>query len=131
MTSSRKQERGEGKIGCFTSLVVLLILTAVALKVVPVLWTNNNLVNAAEDLGSRAGVLSAPALDQQLRAKAAELEIPEALIKGAMVINVMGDKQSGTCVIKLHFIRKVDLYGVYTVPIPMDKDIARPYMDAR
>jgi len=131
MTSKRHPERGEGKIGCIVSLLVMVLIGGLAFKVVPVLFANNNLVTAAEDLGSRAGILSPATLEQQLKAKAVELEIPEALPKGAMTINVLGDKSSGTCILKLHFTRKIDLFGVYTLPITVDKTITRPYMDAR
>ncbi|WP_306598080.1 hypothetical protein [Geothrix sp. 21YS21S-2] len=131
MTENRRNERGEGKIGCIVSLLVLIIVGAVALKVVPVLYANNSLVNAAEDLGSRAGIMPAAALEQQLRAKAAELEIPEALAKGCITFTVLGDHNAGTCVIKLKYTQKLDLYGAYTLPISTDKTISRPYMDAR
>jgi len=131
MTENRRNERGEGKIGCIVSLLVLIIVGAVALKVVPVIYANNSLVNAAEDLGSRAGIMPAAALEQQLRAKAAELEIPEALAKGCITFTVLGDHNAGTCVIKLKYTQKLDLYGAYTLPISTDKTISRPYMDAR
>jgi len=131
MTSLRPSERGEGKIGCFISLLVLLLAAAVAFKIVPVMFADSSLVSTAEDLGSRAGVLSVGSLEQQLRAKAVELEIPEALPKGAMSFTVMGDRSSGTCVVRLNFKRKIDFYGMYTFDLDVDKTISRPYMDAR
>lgn len=131
MKPMRTPERGEGKIGCIVTLLVLITLSAAAYKIIPVYYSNNSLVGEAEDLGSRAGLLTQAALEQQLRAKAIDLEIPEALPKGAMTMTILGDKSSGTCVIQLHFTRKVDLYGAYTVPIELDKTIKRPYMDAR
>lgn len=131
MTGLHKHERGEGKIGCMISLLVLVIVGALAAKIVPVLYSNNALTNAAGDLCSRAGILPAGALEAQLRAKAIELEIPEALPKGHMTITVVGDHNAGTCIMKLHFTRKIDLYGLYTLPIDMDKTISQPYMDVR
>lgn len=131
MTSLRPSERGEGKIGCIVSLFVLLLGAAVALKIVPVLFSNGNLTSAAEDLGSRAGIMPVASLEAQLRAKAVDLEIPEALAKGAMTISVLGDNHAGTCVIRLHFTRKVDFYGFYVMDMAVDKTISRPYMDAR
>jgi len=131
MNGKRMNERGEGKIGCVVTLLVLIIVGAVALKVVPVLYANNSLVNAAEDLGSRAGIMPVAALEQQLKAKAGELEIHEAVAKGAMTFTVVGDHNAGTCIIRLKFTRKLDLYGAYTLPITLDKTISRPYMDVR
>jgi hypothetical protein len=126
-----KRERGEGKIGCIVTLLVLIVVVGLALKIVPVLYANNSLATAAEDLGSRAGILNVATVEQQLRAKAVELEIPEALPKGAMLVTVLGDQHSGTCIIKLHYTRKVDLFGAYTFPLETDKTLTRPYMDAR
>ena len=131
MTENRRNERGEGKIGCVVSLLVLIIVGAVALKIVPVLYANNSLVNAAEDLGSRAGIMPVATLEQQLRAKAAELEIPEALVKGGITFTILGDHNAGTCIVKLKYTQKLDLYGAYTLPITTDKTISRPYMDVR
>ena len=131
MTSPLHGQRGEGKVGCVTSLLVLAIMVALAMKLVPVFYSDNGLANAAEDLGSRAGILSLPILEAQLRGKANDLEIPEALAKGAMTIRIQGDKQSGSCLITLHYTRRVDLYGIYTLPISTEKTITRPYMDAR
>jgi hypothetical protein len=131
MSDTRRNERGEGRIGCAVSLLVLILVGALAAKLVPVYYANNSLVTAAEDLGSRAGLLPVPALEQQLKAKAVELEIPEALAKGAMTFSISGDRNSGTCTVRLKFTRKVDLYGAYTFPVEMNKTIYRPYMDAR
>ena len=131
MTSFHHRQRGEGKIGCISTLLIVAILAALAVKLVPVIYSDNGLANAAEDLGSRAGILALPALEAQLRGKATELEIPEALAKGAMTVQIRGDKQAGTCVITLRDTRKVDHYGIYTLPITTDKTVNRPYMDAR
>jgi len=127
----RTTERGEGRIGCIITLLILIIVGGLGYKILPVLYANNGLVSGAEDLGSRAGLMPAATVEAQLRAKAAELEIPEALVKGAMTLTVIGDHSAGTCIIKLHFTRKVDMFGITTIPIEVDKTISRPYMDAR
>lgn len=127
----RLQERGEGKIGCILTLAVLLILGAVAVKVVPVYYANNSLQDTANELASKAGILSLATLEQQLRGKAKELEIPEALAKGAMNVRVVGEEHTGNCTIHLKYSRKVDLYGAYAFTIDMDKSITKPYMDMR
>lgn len=131
MTSLRTPERGEGKIGCFISLLVLLLAGGVAFKLIPVFFSNGSLVNTAEDLGSRAALMPVSAMEQQIRSRAAELEIPEAMAKGAITISLMGDQHSGTCNITLRYTRKIDLYGFYTFDLPTDKTVSRPYMDAR
>lgn len=131
MLTSRPRERGEGKIGCVITLLVILLLASVATKVVPVFYANNSLTDTANDLASKAGILSASALEQQLREKAKELDIPEALAKGAMQVTVAGEKAAGTCTIHMKYTRKVDLYGAYLLTVDMDKTIMKPYMDVR
>jgi len=129
MTPSR--ERGEGKIGCILSLAVLIGGIAVGLKVVPVYYSDNALAEFAIDLAAKAGIFPVPALELQLRDKAKEQEIPEALAEGAMTISTAGTQQAGTCTIKLHYKRTVDLYGVYPLVIETRKVITKPYMDVR
>lgn len=131
MTTQREHERGEGKIGCIVSLLALIILAAAAWKVVPAFYGNNELVRSAEDLGSRAAFVTKANMEAQLRAKAVELEIPEAAAKGAVDVKILGDKNGGTCVITLKYKRTIDLYGIFSFPMDVDKTITRPWMDAR
>ena len=138
MLTIRPRERGEGQIGCVVTLGVLLLVTAVLYKIVPVFYANSNLADTANDLSSKAGILAAATLELQLKAKAKELEIPEALAPGAIKVSLAGDKNSlagdknsGTCSIHLHYTRKVDLYGAYVYPVDFDKIVMNPYMDVR
>ena len=127
----RLSERGEGKVGCVLTLAVLLALGAIAAKVVPVYYANNSLEDTAVDLASKAGILAPASLELQLQAKARDLEIPEALAKGAMEIRSVGENHTGTCTIHLKYSRKVDLYGAYQLAIDTDKTVMKPYMDVR
>ena len=129
--SRRTQQRGEGKIGCMLTLLVLGLLVAAGAKIVPVLYANNSLEDTANDLASKAGVLPVASLEAQLLDKAKELEIPEALAKGAMRVTLVGERMAGTCSVRLKYSRKVDLYGAYTLTITTDKTVSKPYMDAR
>ncbi|HLO69107.1 MAG TPA: hypothetical protein VK188_18960 [Holophaga sp.] len=131
MTTTRAHERGEGKIGCIVSLLVFILLAAAAWKIVPVFYSNNELTRTAEDLGSRAAFVSQANMEAQIRAKAVELEIPEATAKGAVDVKILGDKTGGKCVITLKYKRTVDLYGIYAFQMEVDKTLTRPWMDAR
>lgn len=132
MVSSRQsRQRGEGKIGCLVSLLVLLAAGAIVYKLAPVIYGNSSLQKEAEDLAGRAGVIPVPTLDLQLRDKARDLEIPEALRPGAMTFTTQGDSSAGTCRVQLRYRRTVDFYGIYTLNLDTDKTISRPYMDAR
>jgi hypothetical protein len=128
MNPSRRRQRGEGKIGCIVSFLILAVIVAIALKVVPIYWSDNELKDAATDLASRASSVPVEALTLQMKSKAKEIEIGEALAPGAIRVVKKGDLQQGTCVISLHYTRKVDLYGVYQWPVVVDTEISAPYL---
>ena len=48
-----------------------------------------------------------------------------------MTISTTGTPQAGTCTIKLHYQRTVDLYGVYPLTVETRKVISKGYMDVR
>jgi hypothetical protein len=131
MHSTRMKERGEGKIGCVVTFLVLVAAGALAYKLVPVFYTNMALQDFGNDLTTRAGVMGVNDLTVQLRAKARELQIPEALAKGAMSLTVNGSNSAGVCTVQFHYSRQVDLYGFYTLTIDTDKTITNQYMDVR
>lgn len=124
-------QRGEGKIGCIVSLLVLAILVAAGFKLVPVLFSNNELKNAADNIAVRAGILPLPTLELQLRDKAKELGIPEALAPGAMVMTKSGDANAGSCTVRLNYTRKIDFYGVYSFDLVTKETKTVGYMDVR
>ncbi len=126
MRRNPKAQRGEGKIGCIVSLVVLVILGGIAAKIVPYWWAVDQLISSADELASRAGVLNDATLAAQLKTKAGELELNEALKPGAIGISKLGDS-SGTCTITLKFKRDIDFYGVTSYTWVTDKRIAKPY----
>jgi hypothetical protein len=131
MGSHHSRERGEGKIGCFLSLLVLAGGIAAGIKIIPVYYTNNNLEEFASDLAGQAGFKPLPQLEAEMRNKADLLGITEALKKGAVAVSVIGDPSLGTCNIRLDYTRPVDLYGAYTLQIRTHKTISRTYRDLR
>lgn len=131
MTASRTSERGEGKIGCILTLLILAGAVAVGLKVVPVYYTNSSLADSAEEVAAQAGLYTKAALEAKLRDKAVELNIPEAAADGAMTVSTAGTKNLGTCTIAFDYTRTVDLYGFYRFDIATHKVVKRTYMDAR
>jgi hypothetical protein len=121
-------QRGEGKIGCMVSLVVLVTLTAAAFKAVPVYWSDNELKDAAKDFASRASVLKEEAIELQLRAKARDLEIGEAMVPGAIKVSKSGDGTQGTCNIKIKYKRIIDFYSIYKWPVEVNTTVSAPYL---
>ena len=127
MTWTRKGQRGEGKIGCMVSLVVFVALSAVAFKIVPYWWAVDQVVSTADELASRAGTLNAETITSQLKAKARDQEVFEAMKPGAITVSISGAADNGTCTITLRFTRDIDLYGVTKVNWSTDKRISKPW----
>jgi hypothetical protein len=130
-SSSRAAQRGEGKIGCILSLLVLAAALGTAYKAVPVLYTDNELKNFAGELAVQAGITPPETLLAELQNKAKELDIPEALAPGALDVTSGGERKSGVCTVSIKYTRIVDLYGIYPLAITNEKTITTPYMDAR
>jgi hypothetical protein len=129
MNLSRHRQRGEGKIGCLVSLIVLVTVVAAAYKAVPVYWNNNELKDAANDMASRASVMPVATIELQLRGKARELGIAEAMVPGAITATKTGDNQQGNCTIRLRYSQKIDFYGVYQWPVEVKVDVTAPYIN--
>lgn len=127
MTWMRNGQRGEGKIGCIISLVVFVTLSATAFKIVPYWWAVDQLVSTADELASRAGTLNAETITSQMKAKANDQEIFEAMKPGAIAVSISGVGDNGTCTINLRFTRDIDLYGVTKVTWATDKRISKPW----
>jgi len=124
-------QRGEGKIGCIISILVLAILVAAAFQVVPVLFSNNDFLSSVENIAGRAAIIPQDTIEAQIKQKARELNIPEALATGAVVVTKSGDDKSGTCTVRIRYTRKIDFYGIYTYPLETNTKKDIPYMDAR
>lgn len=123
-----QRQRGEGKIGCIVTLLVIAVLGAAAFKVVPILFANNDLLNSIENIAGRAAVVPQATIEAQISAKARELNIPEALAPGAIQVSKNGDNMSGTCVVRINYTQKIDFYGVFTYPLKTDKTKSVPYL---
>lgn len=127
MDRRRHRQRGEGKIGCIVSLVGFLVLGAVAAKIVPYWWAVDQVVSTADELASRAGTLNAETITSQLKAKANDQEVQEALKPGAIHVAISGSGENGMCTITLKFTRDIDLYGVTRFTWTTDKRISKPW----
>ncbi len=131
MEKRRRTERGEGKIGCMVTLVVVILGGGVAVKVVPEYLSNDAIMNTTRELASRAGVRPVEEIKAQIMAKAKEEEIAEVLAPGAITINTTGNKDAGTCTIRVNYTRNVDFFGITSTKLTFDKTVSMPFMDAR
>lgn len=124
-------QRGEGKIGCIVSLLVLILLGATGFKVVPVLFSNHEFVKGSEEIAGRAALLTQQNIELQIREKAQDLGIREALEPGAITVTRTTGSGNGVCTVRLAYTRKVDLFGVTSLEIKTTEEKVVPYMDAR
>ncbi len=131
MTPNRKHQRGEGKIGCVASMLVFIVLIAAGAKLVPYWWAIDQLQGNADELASRAGLLTDETIKAQLRAKARELELPEAMAANAIILRRSGTPAEGSMAIELKFKRDLDFYGAYKYTWVTEKRVSKPYMDVR
>src|SRR5690242_15217938 len=128
----RTRQAGEGKVGCFVTLTILILAIAAAIKAGPVYYSNNELVNAINsDIGPGASRARSdqPAdqvaddITKAIRSKAKELEIPEALKPGAITVTVQQSSSDapGNVHVQLRYTRPVDFYGVYSYNFETDQ----------
>jgi len=125
-----RQQRGEGKIGCIISMLVLGILGAAAVKAVPVYYGNSELIDACDFIASGASKKPIETLEREVKDKARELGVIEVLTdKSAIRITKSGGGEVGTCTITLRYKRTIDFYGAYKWTLATDKRITKPIFE--
>ena len=70
-------QRGEGKLGCIISLLIMGILVAISIKAVPVYYGNSELIDACDFIASSAANKPIETLEREVKQKAAELGVVE------------------------------------------------------
>ena len=112
MRDRTKNQRGEGKVGCTISLVVLAILVAVAIKVVPVYYADNQIYDIVERKAEQAAGRKAEDMEKEVRIEIRGLEIPEAMAPRAITFRKTMSGDNGTVTVTMRYSHKVDLYGI-------------------
>lgn len=126
--SFRTRQAGEGKVGCFVTLALLVVAIAALIKAGPVYYSNNELVSAINnDIAPMASRATDEEVAAQIRAKAKSLEIPEALRPGAVTVSIQPSSSDtpGNVHIVLRYERPVDFYGVYSYTFVTNEVIDR------
>ncbi|HJW71260.1 MAG TPA: hypothetical protein VJ486_00270 [Geothrix sp.] len=124
------RQRGEGKIGCIISILILGVVLAAAYKAVPVYWGTSELVDACDLIASGASRKPVETVEREVREKAKELGVQEALTdKNAIRVAKSGSADAGTCTISLHFTTVIDFYGFYKWELVTDKRISKPIFE--
>jgi hypothetical protein len=122
-----RTQRGEGKIGCIVSLLILGAAVGTLFKAFPVYYGNFELADACDLIATEASRLPQEQVEANVKQKARELEITEALKPGAIRVTKIsgGSENPGKCTIVLHYRRTIDLYGLYKWDVEMDKTISK------
>ena len=125
-----RHQRGEGKFGCIVSMLVIGVLVAVAYKAVPVYYGNSELIDACGFIASGASSKPIETLEREVKDKAKELEVAEALTnKGAIRVTKATNGEAGTCTITLRYKRTIDFYGVYQWTLVTDSSTTKPIFE--
>jgi len=122
-----RNQRGEGKLGCLISLLLLGSIAAAAYKAVPVYYGNSELIDACDFIASGSARKPVEIVEKEVKDKARELGVTEALTdKNAIQVTKTGSGDSGFCNITLRFKRTIDFYGTYRWTMTVDKRISKP-----
>src|ERR1035437_776484 len=125
-----RRQRGEGKLGCIFSLLVVGALGAVAYKAVPVYYGNSELIDACGFIASGATSKPVETIEREVKDKAKELMVVEVLTqKGAIRVTKTSNGEAGTCTITLHYKRVIDFYGVYQWTLVTDSTTSKPIFE--
>lgn len=125
-----RQQRGEGKVGCILSILVLGVMGAAAYKAVPVYYSNSELVDACDFIASGASRKPIETVEREVKDKARDLGVVEALsTKNAIRVTKIGAGEAGTCTITLRYKRTIDFYGLYKYTLETDKRITKPIFE--
>ena len=123
-------QRGEGKVGCLATLLVVGVLGAAAVKAVPVYYGNSELIDACDFIATGGGRKPVGVLEREVKEKARELGVVEALTdKNAIRVTKVSTGEAGTCTIVLRYKRPIDFYGVYKWTLVTDKRITKPILE--
>ncbi len=123
------RQRGEGKVGCTISLLVLGILVAIAIKVVPVYYADNQIYDIVERKAEQASGRKSEDLEKEVRIEIRTLEVPEAMAPRAITFRKTMSGDAGTVTATIKYSHKVDLYGIAQWPFNVDKIVVHPVLE--
>lgn len=129
MNDRKKNQRGEGKVGCTISFFVMVILLAIAVKVVPVYYADNQIYDIVERKAEMAAGRKTEDLEREVRIEIRSLDVPEAMAPRAITFRKTMSGDAGTVTATIKYSHKVDLYGVAQWPFNVDKTMSHPVLE--
>ena len=128
-STRHRKASGGAKVNFLITSLVLAALGAVGAKIGPAYYYNNKFVEAAGDIATGAARFTENDVKAKILEKAKELKINEALTPGAVTVSREdNDKGGGTCIVRLNYVRKISLYGITTISMPTEKELAKIYI---
>ncbi len=129
MSDRTTKQRGEGKVGCTVSLLVMAILVAIAIKVIPVYYADNQIYDIVARKAEQAAGRRAEDMEKEIRIAIRELGIPEAMAPRAITIRKTMSGDIGNVTVTMRYSHKVDLYGIAQWPFNVDKTMSHPVLE--
>ena len=129
MSDRTTKQRGEGKVGCTVSLLVMAILVAIAIKVIPVYYADNQIYDIVARKAEQAAGRRAEDMEKEIRIAIRELGIPEAMAPRAITIRKTMSGDVGNVTVTMRYSHKVDLYGIAQWPFNVDKTMSHPVLE--
>ncbi len=129
MSPWTRKQRGEGKVGCTISLLVVIILAAVAIKVIPVYYADNQIYDIVERKAEQGAGRNPEDMEKEIRIEIRGLGVPEALAPSAVKIRKIMSGSEGRVVVNLRYTHKVDLYGITDWTFTVDKTLDHPVLE--
>jgi Tfp pilus assembly major pilin PilA len=130
MTPFRTRQRGEGKVGCISSLVVFIIISAIAIKAVPVYYANYQMQDAATRKAESASGRAEEVILRELLEEARTIGVEQALRPRAVGVQKRGGGDGmGSCTVTLNYTTTIDFYGMYKYDVITDKRITKPLLE--
>jgi hypothetical protein len=120
--------------GCAVTSLVAVLLLAVGLRMLPAHRSNAKLIDAAEAIAARASSASEEDIQEQIRAAARSLNVPEALglhaISVARVVRPPREDgaQTGMCMVRIRYTRRISIYGIAKIRLDTDREIAKAFI---
>ena len=110
----------------------MLLLALPAAKIFPVYHSNEKFIAAVEDVAGRASQMTEETLAALILEKARDLKIPEAQAPGAVsvvrIIRPDGPSRGGMCTVRVNYSRNVDIFGITSISMKTDREIAKPFL---
>ncbi len=131
MNERMKSQRGEGKVGCSISLLVLIIVGGISLKAVPAYYADNQIIDLVQRKIEQAAGRTSEDLEKEIRIEIRQqsIDVPEAVAPSAIKIRKTLVDNAGNVKAFVKYSHKIDFYGITDYTIIVDKQLEMPLLE--